>query len=197
MLVGITGRKHHGKDTAAQRFVAQGYAQLRFADPLKNMLRAFYRTCGVDDAMTERKIEGDLKEVECEWLSGKTPRHAMQSLGAEWGRLCISETLWVDILLRRAALAGNAVVSDVRYENECAAIKSQCGIVAKVDASKRVPPNEFSNHSSETAVDLLPVDNVLDNNGAQADLVSAVDQLCRDLSWVESASMSPEIKTPN
>jgi len=194
MLIGITGRKHHGKDTVAQMFVERGYTQIRFADPLKNMLRAFYATVGVQVADIEERIEGALKEIPCGWLCGETPRRAMQTLGAEWGRVHIGDRFWVDTLLRRAGRGADVVVSDVRYPNECAAIKSSGGLVFRVDAGKRVPQNEFSNHSSETEIDNLPVDRVIDNNGSAAQLREAIDQLCRDLSWVESPPMSQETK---
>lgn len=164
-IVGLTGRKYHGKDTAAQVLVEHGYKQMRFADPLKNMLRAFYRTCGAPLDIIERKIEGDLKESPCRYLCGRTPRYAMQTLGTEWGRALIDDCLWVNALKIRCADADKVVVSDVRFGNECAAIHDIGGMVLRVDASKRVGINAFSNHASETAIDTLPVDGSVDNNG--------------------------------
>lgn len=176
-VVGITGRKYHGKDTAAAHFRAQGYKHLRFADPLKQMLRAFYFTAGCDPSLVERKLEGDLKEAPCEYLCGKTPRHAMQTLGNEWGRDCISDTLWVDTLKRRAHIYDSLVVSDMRYPNECAAILSWGGLTLRVDASLRVPRNGHSDHPSETAIDTLPVHQVVDNNGPPEFLRAAVNDV--------------------
>lgn len=197
-VVGITGRKHHGKDTLAQHFVARGFVQMRFADPLKEMLRAFYRCVGVDLATIERKIEGDLKEVSCPRLRGHTPREAMQTLGTEWGRVLMADDLWVNALQHRALHVGrDVVVSDVRFDNECAAIKAIGGVVVRVDASKRVPANEFSDHPSEVNVDTLPSDGIVDNNGPEFYLKTAVDQLLLDLSvlskpHVEGAAVNRE-----
>lgn len=176
-LIGLTGRKYHGKDTAAAVLVKKGYAQLRFADPLKEMLRAFYRTVGLPFIEIERRIEGDLKETPCPHLRGKTPRYAMQTLGAEWGRDMIGTDLWVSVLTGRAAKAGKAVVSDVRYDNECAAITAAGGRVFRVDANKRVDANEFSHHSSEMCVDALPVAGVIDNNDSENELKRRVESL--------------------
>ena len=176
-VFGITGRKQHGKDTVTRELVLKGYELLRFADPLKNMLRAFYETMEVPSADIERRIEGDLKEVPCIYLNGKTPRHAMQTLGTEWGRGLIHEDLWVDSRMRRAAGRSKVVISDVRFPNECATVKRLDGKIVRVDASKRVAFNEFSNHLSETQIDALPADVEIDNNGTRFELSCAVQML--------------------
>lgn len=181
MIVGLTGRKGHGKDTAASVFVEHGFRQLRFADPLKAMLRAFFTQFDLDPELIERKVEGDLKEVPCPLLRDKTPRHAMQTLGTEWGRCLIADDLWVVALQMRATALPNVVVSDVRFPNECEAIHAIGGLVYRVDAGKRVPVNEFSAHSSETAVDALSVDGVIWNEGSVVDLTGQVRQLVGEL----------------
>lgn len=173
-VVGITGRKCHGKDSVARELAEQGFVIARFADPLKAMLRAFYAAHELDANEIERRIEGDLKEVPCEFLNGRTPRHAMQTLGAEWGRDRIHTDLWTDSLKRRVNLKEKVAIPDVRYSNECEVIRELGGKVVRIDASKRIPPNEHSGHSSETAVDRLQVDIEIDNNGTPFELHCAV-----------------------
>lgn len=176
ILVGVTGRKYHGKDSVAKILKERGYEQLRFAWPLKAMLRAFYREAGLSEDEIERRIEGDLKEVPCPLLGGKTPRFAMQTLGTEWGRQMISETIWVNALVARARKTPKAIVTDVRFENECQAIIDNGGFVFRVDANKRIPPNNLSDHPSETAIDTLPVNGTFDNNGAPGEMRPAVER---------------------
>jgi hypothetical protein len=173
-LIGITGRKYNGKDTVARELALNGYAVVRFAGPLKDMLRAFYKAHGVDDAVIERKIEGDLKEHPCPLLRGKTPRYAMQTLGDEWGRQLISDDLWVESLAYRVEGKPRVVVPDVRYANEADTIARLNGEVWRVDAGKRVPENESSGHASETEVDTLAVHKEIDNNGTLFELSHAV-----------------------
>lgn len=173
-VIGITGRKRHGKDTVARELTLKGFAIVRFADPLKNMIRAFYQTHEVSADIIERKIEGDLKEVPCDLLGGKTPRHAMQTLGTEWGRNLIDQNLWVDSLKSRVAHKAKVVVPDVRFGNECLAIHQIAGTVWRVDAKERVPPTEGASHSSETEIDRLAVDLEIPNNGTQFELTCAV-----------------------
>lgn len=173
-IVGITGRKYHGKDSVARELAEQGFVVVRFADPLKAMLRAFYAAHELPVDEIERRIEGDLKEIPCMYLNGKTPRHAMQTLGTEWGRDRIDTDLWTDSLRRRVASKDKVAIPDVRFANECESIHRMGGKMVRVDASNRVPLNDLSNHSSETAIDRLPVDVELDNNGTPFELHCAV-----------------------
>ncbi|TWA89549.1 hypothetical protein [Bradyrhizobium stylosanthis] len=173
-VIGITGRKRHGKDSVARELVLNGFKIVRFADPLKAMLRAFYQAHDLVPSEIERRLEGDLKEHPCIYLNGKTPRHAMQTLGTEWGRDLIDQDLWTDSLRRRASLHDKVVVPDVRFENECAKIHEMEGKVVRVDASQRVPEDTFSNHSSETGIGKLPADLEIDNNGTPFELQHAV-----------------------
>lgn len=194
MLIGITGCKGHGKDTVAKMLVARGFTLLRFADPLKNMLRTFYRDLGVPALEIEARIEGVLKQTPDLLLNWRTPRHAMQTLGTEWGRNCIGRDLWVDTLLRRAKRANPAVVPDVRYENECHAIREAGGVVWRVDAGARVAADEFSTHSSELEIQHLPVDVEIDNSGSAEQLERAVNGVLR--AKLDQGRAKGDIKIP-
>lgn len=173
-VIGITGRKRHGKDTVARELVLHGFTVLRFADPLKAMLRAFYGAHGLDVIEIERRIEGDLKEVPCIYLNGRTPRYAMQTLGTEWGRDLMDKNLWTDSLKRRAAQHEKVAVPDMRFNNEADAIAELGGKRMRVEARERVGITDQSNHSSETAIDALPVEVELSNNGTPFELSMAV-----------------------
>ena len=173
-IIGITGRKYHGKDTVAAQVAAEGYKVVRFAGPLKAMLRAFYVEHGIEPRTIDRKIEGDLKEHPCPLLRGKTPRYAMQTLGDEWGRQLISDDLWTSSLAYRVEGIDKVVVPDVRYPNEGDALAKLGAEIWRVDASERVKANESSNHASEANVDTLAVHKEIDNNGTLFELSAAV-----------------------
>lgn len=173
-IIGITGRKYHGKDSVARELVAQGFLIVRFAGPLKAMLRAFYAEHGVDPRTIERKIEGDLKEHPCPLLRGKTPRYAMQTLGDEWGRQLISDDLWTESLVYRVEGKDKVAVPDVRYPNEGDTLARMDAELWRVDASDRVHNNDSSNHASETSVDTLAVHKEISNNGTLFELSAAV-----------------------
>ena len=128
-VIAFTGLAGSGKTTAAHYLVEHhGFVRTRFADPLKAMLRAL--------GLGEAEIDGELKETPSALLGGRTPRHAMQTLGTEWGRFCIGEDFWIKHWQARAAdcldLGGRVVVDDCRFANEAAAIRTLGGIVVRV-----------------------------------------------------------------
>lgn len=170
MLIGITGKKTAGKDTLATGFKSQGFMDLKMGDPLKQMLRALYVCAGVDQEMIERKIEGDLKEVSCEYLGGQSPRHAMVTLGTAW-RDMITPDLWINIWRPKAQLmlaAGlNVICTDVRRLSEAQAIRDLGGVMVRVDRPGLISD---SSHITETEMDSIPVDAVFNNDRSQAHL---------------------------
>jgi hypothetical protein len=111
-----------GKSTLAQALINQGWVLVKFAGPLKAMMRALLREAGCPEELIERYVEGDLKEEPCPYLGGHTCRYGMQTLGTEWGRILMGDRFWVNITaMKTAALrqAGQPVVNDdMRFPNE-------------------------------------------------------------------------------
>lgn len=174
LVLGITGLKGSGKDTAAAALLETGeFVNIKFADALKDMLRSLLRM-SYNDATVERLIEGDLKETPCRALDMKTPRYAMQTLGTEWGRNLISDSLWVDTTLTRIRAAKkHVVVTDMRFQNEFEALKA---IGAKTVRVERGIVNTDL-HPSETYIQEMPVKLVLHNNGTIEQLRESMLQI--------------------
>lgn len=125
-VIALTGLAGSGKSTASKYLVEKhGYQLVKFAGPLKDMLRAI--------GLSEAQIEGELKEEPCEWLQGATPRHAMQTLGTQWGRDCIGPSFWIELWVRRVNLiiaeGGRVVVDDCRFPNEAEEVRKLGGVV--------------------------------------------------------------------
>jgi len=142
-LVAFCGYMGSGKSFCADYLVKNfGYTKVKFATPLKDMLRAL--------GLTERELEGDLKDKPCAFLNGATPRWAMQTLGTEWGRTLIHENLWGDLwqseVERLLKDQTRVVVDDCRFLNEVERIKSLGGTLVLI---KR-PGMEGGDHSSES-----------------------------------------------
>lgn len=129
MIIGLTGYAGSGKSTAARHLVERhGFTLVKFAGPLKSMMRAL--------GLGEREIEGDLKEVPHRLLGGRTPRHAMQTLGTEWGRNLIHSNLWVNAAMASAHAVldqgGRVVFDDVRFPNEVEAVRAAGGMIFEI-----------------------------------------------------------------
>ena len=170
-VVALTGAAGSGKSTAADYLIRHhGYERVKFADPLKDMMRAI--------GLSERYIEGDLKEEPTPWLRGKTPRHAMQTLGTEWGRNCIGEDFWVFLWRMRCIDVivgedGRVVVDDCRFPNEAAAVRSLGGVIIKLEGRGGIA----GAHASEAGCGTW--DSVVENDGCVTDLYAGVEEAIR------------------
>ena len=176
-IYAFAGRRGSGKSTASAVLVDEGFVDLKFADPLKNMMRAFYMTCGVSIEDTERRLEGDLKEVPCEWLMGQTPRHAMQKLGTEW-RDMIHTDMWSNIFTKRveSGKSGNKIVcSDFRFPHEARVLNTLGAHTYRVVRPELAATDDAAQHVSETSTDTVQVNSgTIANVGTIADLQSYV-----------------------
>lgn len=142
-----------------------GFVRVRFAGPLKAMLRAF--------GLTDAQIDGDDKELPCGALGGRTPRHAMQSLGTGWGREMIHPDLWIMAWARDAAKHAHVVCDDVRHHSEVAAIKQVGGVI--INILRPGVRSRADEHSSEAEAMALPFDASISNHGTVADLAALLD----------------------
>lgn len=128
-VIALTGLAGSGKSTASKYLVEKhGYQLVKFAGPLKDMLQAI--------GLSEGHIEGAHKETELAMLSGHTPRHAMQTLGTEWGRKCMGEDFWTNLWRSRVdgvlAFGGRVVVDDCRFPNEADEVRKLGGVVWRI-----------------------------------------------------------------
>ena len=155
MIVGLTGLRGSGKDTAAKVLYEQGFAHLKMAGPLKGMLDGLLLSQGVDRPTRQRMLEGDLKELPTPFLSGRSPRYAMQTLGTEWGRDLMAGNFWVETFERSCTQYRDVVCSDIRFPNEVDA----CDVVYRIDRGGAADV-----HPSEALIPTLKVDAVIYNN---------------------------------
>lgn len=178
-VIGLTGRAGAGKSTVAAHLVAtRGAIRLPFARPLKSMLLHLLEGQGVGFSVATRMIDGDLKEVPTPHLGGRTPRHAMQTLGTEWGR-ALAPTFWVDAwraAVDRADLEAAAdmadlviVADDVRFPEEVAAVRALGGRIIRIERPGAGLGGAAAGHTSETT-DLGAPDMEIVNDGDLDDL---------------------------
>ena len=167
-VIGLCGHSGSGKSVVADYLVSQyGFVRIKLASPLKNMLRAI--------GLSEREIEGDLKETPCDLLCGKTPRHAMITLGTEWGRDMIGPNLWTNTWARKASKlleqGFHVVCDDVRFPNEVDAVRALGGAVIRIE---RLGLSAIA-HVSE--VQNFAVDWTIPNIGTIGELRRRVDEV--------------------
>ena len=150
MIIALTGRAGVGKSTVARALCADhGFLRIGFADPLKAMLRGFYRAGELSSDDIDRRISGDLKEIPDPWLGGISPRYTMQTLGTEWGRKRMGEDFWIGAWERSVGASGaeRIVVDDCRFTNEAEAVRKLGGVVIGLRREGVAPLP--GNHASE------------------------------------------------
>ncbi|TCS37458.1 hypothetical protein EDC30_104262 [Paucimonas lemoignei] len=169
-LIGITGKAGAGKDTIGYHLRRNyQYMPVGFADPIRHGIAAMLDIDPMHFAHPYK--EQVLPEI------GKSPRQLMQTLGTEWGRQLVHPDLWL-IVARNAinshwAVSKNVVITDVRFENEAALIRSLGGAIWHI---QRDSAGTAHQHVSESGVAFEPgVDKLVDNNGSFDDLFEQID----------------------
>jgi hypothetical protein len=131
MLVSVSGLIGSGKDTVADYLVKEhGFEKISFAGTVKDMLAVVF---GWDRNM----LEGATKESRAwrnevdQWWANKlgiphfTPRWAMQNIGTDLWRNYFNNNIWIFAVEKRLSeMKGNVVISDARFPNELAMLKS-------------------------------------------------------------------------
>lgn len=174
-LIALCGLAGSGKDTAAEALVAKGWKQIRFADPIRDILLALdlqvtYRGCSLKLNSVIRDIGWDAAKREIPYV-----RHVMQRIGDEAGRQVHGDDVWVNIAVKKYLALRDAghkvVISDCRYANEAQAVRNLDGaiVLIKRDGVTRM------NHPSE-ALDFA-ADVGLYNSGTVEQLHSAIVEL--------------------
>ena len=193
-IIGLLGQAGSGKDTAAvyiNRFLNEGpHARFRFktcvekvalADPMKRFCQGVFQ-------FTDKQLWGPSEErdrVDPRYTRSDgaplTPRHALQTLGTEWGRACYPD-VWIDLAVRkakeRAALGIVTVITDCRFLNEARRLRELGASVWRIVRPAEPVAADFLKHSSETeqadpAMDAY-VTYRIDNVGTLADLKEMV-----------------------
>lgn len=155
-LIGISGPAGCGKDTAADYLVSKyGFTKVSFASILKEMLRV----AGLPEPVNRDDKEKNVPGFNFTW------RHAAQCLGTEYGRVCLGESIWVDLTMRNLDEDGSYVFSDVRFDNEAMAIRNAYGTILHI-RGRGVDLGASSGHASEKGVLIHRDDWVYDNSGS-------------------------------
>lgn len=163
MILGLCGPAGSGKTTLANLLINSGWRRTRFATPIKSMLFQFLIQQGLDEPTVWRMLDGKLKEAPTEYLCGKTPRHAMQTLGTEW-RDTIDKNLWVEAWkrqIRQFPDSTRIVVDDMRFVHEAEAVQDMGGKIANI---KRSNTATVASHLSETEYKSIVPNFLIENN---------------------------------
>lgn len=177
-VIGLAGKAGVGKTTAG-RLLAGRYnlVGMEFAGPIKAMIGSMLSpvVCYWEERAWK---ESPLVELGLD----VSPRRLAQTLGTEWGRELVQPDLWVRLMASRVALARElagdetklirprgVVIGDCRFPNEVEYVRSEGGLVIRLEGPVRGGLGEGAErHASEAGV---TADAVVDNRGNLEDLV--------------------------
>jgi hypothetical protein len=204
MIIGICGFIGSGKDTVADYLVNfHEFRRESFANTLKDAVAAVF---GWDRVMLEGRTKEarEWREQPDQWWSDRlgqqiTPRWILQYWGTEVCRAGFHDDIWIASVENKLRKSGdNVVISDCRFPNEIASIKSAGGCIAWVqrgtlphwyDIAVKANRGETSAitwlekekiHASEWAWIGSNFDYMLDNNGSIDDLYKQIKNLVTD-----------------
>lgn len=165
ILIGLSGYAQSGKDTAAAELVRRaGFERRAFADALKAVA---YET---DPEFCEDynggiwRLQNHVGKLGWDEVKQRPcVRKYLQDLGVA-ARKHLGEDVWVKAVERTMSLYGRYVITDVRFPNEYAWIRSKGGVIIRITRPGVGPVNE---HVSEQLAD---ADAYVTNDGTPGEL---------------------------
>lgn len=162
-VIGLSGLKGCGKDTAAQVLIEDGWTRLAFADPLRQMLYTLNPLIGdLDGRSNPIRWQQYLDTVGYDEAK-KHPevRRLMQVFGTEVIRQQYGQDAWVNLAAKRINREpGNYVVTDVRFDNEAKMIHAIGGFMVRIERDGLTSDG----HASEAGISDDLIDAVIKNN---------------------------------
>lgn len=111
-------------------------------------------------------------------------RHLARTLGTEWGRQLVGETIWLDIMENKikacASWPGGICIDDLRFPNELEMLqRNEFKIIQVVRNVGRSPGQD--QHISDTALNgFTGFDHTIYNNGSLMDLRNKLKAIVED-----------------
>lgn len=196
-IIGLSGLIGSGKNTAAAHLEkSHGFVQLSFAEAVKDCLSVIFH-------WDRNLLEGDTIEsrqwrekVDPYWekklkIPGFSPRMAMQRIATDLFRDKFNDFFWIYSLEKRMlAIDKNIVISDCRFPNEIAMLRSNGASIVRIargsdpqwyGVAKHYPEKMKSLypevHASEWSWAQVDFDTVIDNTSTIEDFLKRIDQL--------------------
>jgi dephospho-CoA kinase len=186
-VICLTGVKRSGKDTVAEYLCQKyGYKNIKISAPLKESLKVLF-------GFTEEELEGESKDKNHE-IWDVTPRKVMQFFGTEVMQYKLNDIMpwcgrcfWIDRLIREnidpLGADERVVISDMRFMHEYEKLVSlSCEkvfwrIERDVNGEHRKEVN--TEHSSESELVRIPVNNIVKNTGTIDELYKTIERILR------------------
>jgi hypothetical protein len=171
-VVGLIGYATAGKDEAARALIADGWLRVAFADAVREALLELDPLVMSGHKLSELLYRCDFQEAK----RHAEVRRLLQRLGTEAGRNIHGNDCWVQIALRKIeATTANVVLTDVRFPNEAALVRSLGGKLVYIE---RLGVGPVNGHISDSGIGALKAecDIAIHNDGTVEALHAKIRQ---------------------
>jgi hypothetical protein len=177
MLIAFGGRRRSGKDTSAEYLIKNySFKKKSFALPLREAVSYAFKTpieylLNEDVKDLRFKEAAEINEAEinalAHWFINRgfqvdmqamskimrkkqiwSIREMLQFIGTDVGRTLVDTDIWVKLFVQSISPLDNVVVTDCRFENERAIVKSLGGVLVRVNR----PNLEQDSHVSDNSL---------------------------------------------
>lgn len=180
-MLGLTGRKYVGKDTAALGLAEYGYTRIAFADPLRGLLYDINPVVAWDNRGREYRWQEVWGTDGYDVLKTlPEARRLMQEVGTHIRER--DPMFWVRLAAERIANEPDVKLwafSDVRFDNEAQFIRMNNGEVIEVIRDTSAFDAHGAAHVSEAGITRSLIDYTVYNNGTVAELHEKVRKIAR------------------
>jgi hypothetical protein len=184
MIIALVGKKRAGKDTVANYLQQRlNFVRYGFADPIRNMCKDIF-------LWNDDWIENHKEEIDYRW--GISYRQVAQKIGTELFQYRLREELpefdqvvnnklWVKrfIELYRMNPEKKYVISDCRFEHEEIELRNLGAIFIRI--LRKDTDTVQDNHPSETYIDSIKYDYILNNDADKEYLYTQVGLVIRNI----------------
>ncbi|XBH22979.1 hypothetical protein V5R04_07145 [Jonesiaceae bacterium BS-20] len=163
MIVGFSGLKRSGKDTAGSYLTDVGFTRMAFADKLRDVCEATNPYIKVPWTMRNARtgllrpyarLTDVLAKVGWDDAKSQIPdvRRLLERLATEGVRDVLGDGLWADAVMRDLDLlletdsTANVVLTDVRFANEAEAIRARGGVIIQIQGRDTPTADEHSSN---------------------------------------------------
>ena len=201
MIIALTGLSGSGKDEVAQMIFYSlsigskvktyqewlDYHEKQYAPYglIRQFSRKLKEICALTLSVDTYKFESqEFKQTNVKDLGldiDMTVREYLQKVGTECFRNNIDKDFWIKCFAKEMQRfidwKDTIVITDLRFENEVEYVKSIGATIIKIDRNSCIRYN----HPSETYIDSIKADYLIDNNGTLDDLLESVKHIVKDL----------------
>lgn len=178
MIIGIAGKRHHGKDAIADILVRKhGFIKMAISDTVVDVCHECFGTI-----TREERAENPGREQETVTIVGRTMsnRQVWMWFATEIVRDMIYEKAWDEAILRRIRASDKpVVVTGIRFNSEVTLFRELGASLWKVVRPGYVYATDDRDckHRSESELEGYTWDAVIVNDGTLQDLEETVDRV--------------------